>query len=139
MSFKRKRKKRTQEAAAEIPMTPMIDVVFQLLIYFIVTLKPEDIKTHLEVYRPDPDKKQEEIDTEPNLVRIAIFSDGYTINERPLSIDALAKTLTKLASYDDNQTVLIFCSSSSRHERLVMVLDRCAQAGLKNLSVMSTN
>ncbi len=128
-----------QEDAAEIPMTPMIDVVFQLLIYFLVTLKPEDIQTHLEVYRPDPDKKLKEPPQEKiDLLRIAIFYDGYTINDRPLSLEALTKALTKLASYDVNQTVLIFCSSSSQHERLVKVLDRCAQAGLKNLSVMST-
>ena len=37
-------------------MTPMIDVVFQLLIYFIVTIKPIDVVTNLDVFRPAPDK-----------------------------------------------------------------------------------
>ena len=52
--MKRKRQRKEQEAAA-LEMTPMIDVVFQLLIFFIVTLKPEDICSHLDVSRPAPD------------------------------------------------------------------------------------
>ena len=48
MSFAQKTHKRKRSAkseqAAEVPMTPMIDVVFQLLVYFIVTFEPNDLK-----------------------------------------------------------------------------------------------
>ena len=49
-------RKRPDSPAAELEMTPMIDVVFQLLIYFIVTIKPIDVVTNLDVFRPAPDK-----------------------------------------------------------------------------------
>ena len=49
-------RKRPEGAQAELEMTPMIDVVFQLLIYFIVTTKPIDVITNLDVFRPAPDK-----------------------------------------------------------------------------------
>jgi len=139
MAFKRQRKTREQEEASEIPMTPMIDVVFQLLIYFLVTMEPEDVKTHLEVLRPSPESQREKSEVPPNLVKIQIFGDGYTINDKPIGIGALADVLGRLAALDDEQTILIMCSSLSQHERLVTVLDRCAAAGLKNLSVISTN
>ena len=45
---------------AELPMTPMIDVVFQLLIYFIVTIQPVDVLANLDVFRPSPEAKQEQ-------------------------------------------------------------------------------
>jgi biopolymer transport protein ExbD len=139
MAFKRQRKSRGSEEAAEIPMTPMIDVVFQLLIYFLYTLKPEDVQTHLEVYRPSPEKQQQKSEVPPNLIKIEIFADGYMINEKSLGIDALSNVLQRLAGLDPDQTILIMCSGAAPHDRLVKVLDRCAQAGLKNLSVISTN
>ena len=42
--------KKTREDP-KLEMTPMIDVVFQLLIFFIVTLQQEDILAHLDVLR----------------------------------------------------------------------------------------
>lgn len=139
MAFKRERKSRGTDEASEIPMTPMIDVVFQLLIYFLYTLKPEDVQTHLEVYRPSPEQKRQKSEVPPNLIKIEIFADGYMINEKSVGIDALSNVLQRLASLDAEQTILIMASSLSPHDRLVKVLDRCAQAGLKNLSVISTN
>jgi len=139
MAFKRERKAREELEASEIPMTPMIDVVFQLLIYFLYTLKPEDVKTHLEVFRPSPEQKRQQSEVPPNLIKIEIFADGYMINEKPLSIDALSNVLQRLAGLDPDQTILVMCSSAAPHERLVKVLDRCAQAGLGNLSIISTN
>lgn len=139
MALKRQRKLRDEEEATEIPMTPMIDVVFQLLIYFLVTLEPEDVKTHLEVLRPSPESQKQESEVPPNLVKIQIFANGYTVNNRQLGLEGLSKVLEKLAGLDKKQTILIMCTSLSPHERLIKVLDRCDQVGLKNLSVISTN
>lgn len=139
MAFKRERKSKNQVEASEIPMTPMIDVVFQLLVYFLVTLKPEDVLTNLEVYRPTPESRRERSEVPPNLIRIEVFADGYAINERPVSINALGDTLMRLAALDPDQSIIIMVSSISQHDSLVRVLDRCAAAGMSNLSVISTN
>ena len=45
--------KRNQENPA-LDMTPMIDVVFELIIFFVVTIKQEDLYTRLNVNRPAP-------------------------------------------------------------------------------------
>ena len=135
---KRKRNKISMDNA-EIPMTPMIDVVFQLLIYFIVTMKPMDVVAHLDVFRPSPESTQEKPDTPPKMIRIAIYADGYTINDKPVTPEGLDRLIMKLASFDQNQTILIMCTALSPHEKLVKVLDLCAKSGLKNLSVISTN
>ncbi len=134
----RKRRK-SKTPPAELPMTPMIDVVFQLLVYFIVTIKPMDVFAHLDVSRPSPEAKQEKLQTPPKLIRINIFPDGYTINDRPVDVAGLDKLLGELAALDKTQTILIMCSGGSHHERLIKVLDLSAKAELKNLSVISTN
>jgi biopolymer transport protein ExbD len=134
----RKRRK-SEMPPADLPMTPMIDVVFQLLIYFLVTIKPVNVIAHLDVFRPSQELTQEKPDTPPKMIRITIFPDGMTINDRPVQLDELDTLLGKLAALDTNQTILIMCTSLSYHEDLIRVLDLCAKSRLVNLSVVSTN
>ena len=120
----------------KLDMTPMIDCVFQLLIFFLVSLKPEDIVAHLDVNRPAPDarsKPSEKLD----LIQVGVFSDGYTINDRYVSYTTLANMLNKLAALSKTQTIVIKCALESPHAKLIEVLDLCSKAGLKNLAVMS--
>ncbi len=120
-------------------MTPMIDIVFQLLIYFIVTIKPIDVFAHLDVMRPSPEKRQDKMEIPPNLLRIGVYEKSFSLNDRIMQAEDLDKALTSLASNDTSMTVMILCSSYSRHAQLVKALDLCAKAGLTNLAVISTN
>jgi len=125
--------------SADLPMTPMIDVVFQLLIFFIVTIKPIDVMAHLDVTRPSPDEKRERLEVPKNLIRIGIHFDGFSINDRAVSESGLSDLMGKLADLDPNQTILIMASAASPHEFLIKALNLCARHGLSNLSVISTN
>lgn len=115
----------------------MIDVVFQLLVFFLVTLKQEDILSHLDVSRPapDPDAKPEE--QVQDLLTIVIDNKGFALRGRRISRDRLDRQLTRLASYSKSISVIIKCTGDSPHQHLVEVLDVCAKAGLENLSVFS--
>jgi biopolymer transport protein ExbD len=132
-----RKRKRPEGAQAELEMTPMIDVVFQLLIYFIVTTKPVDVVTNLDVFRPAPDKNAPQDQKPPNLVRIGVYQDGYTVNDVPASLEALDGALAKVASIDAGQTLMITVSALSEHGQLVKALNLCAKNGLKSLSVVS--
>jgi biopolymer transport protein ExbD len=125
--------------SGDMQMTAMIDVVFQLLIYFIVTIQPVDVIAHLDVFRPSPESKQEQLQTPPKMIRIQIYPDGFTINDRAVGIPEMEKLLARLAGIDTKQTIMIMATALSRHEDLVRVLDLCAKNGLQNLSVISTN
>jgi len=135
----RKKKRRGGMPEGELPMTPMIDVVFQLLIYFLVTIHPVDVMAHLDVFRPSPDAPPKQDEKPPKMIRIVIFPDMFTINDRPVGLNELDKLLSKLASIDRNQTILINCTSLSPHKKLIQVLDLCAKSKLVNLSVVSGN
>jgi biopolymer transport protein ExbD len=134
-----RQRKRPEGAPPELSMTPMIDVVFQLLIYFIVTIKPIDVITNLDVFRPAPDKNKQPDAPEPNMVRIGVYQDGYTINETPVSLEAMDKALGRLAAIDAGQTLMITVSAVSTHGMLVQALDLCAKNGLRSLSVVSAS
>lgn len=132
------RRSRKSQESLELPMTPMIDIVFQLLIYFILTLKPMDVAAHLDVFRPSKGAPpKDNIDKPPNLIRIEVFQGAVLLNGTAVDMTDLNRILGKLAEADREQTVMIMCARDSKHNDLVQVLDRCARVGLSNLSVGS--
>lgn len=120
-------------------MTPMIDVVFQLLIYFLVTFSTPDVLAHLDISRPAPDRSQPDQRTPPKMIRVNIYEEGFSLNGRSVSAEELASIFGRLAEFSKNQTVLITCAGGSKHAALIGVLDVCAQHGLSKISVMSAN
>ncbi len=120
----------------EVSMTPMIDVVFQLLIYFLVTFSTADVLAFLDISRPAPDAEQAQSPS-ADMIRIAVRENGYAINSRDVSDDELRTLIGRLASVSTKQTVLVNCSDDSLHGRLVAVLDMCAANELTQIAVMS--
>lgn len=122
----------------ELEMTPMIDVVFQLLIFFVVTIRPMDVIATLDVSRPSPDPDApppiEKID---DMLTIMILPDRVTLQDRVYTRAGLERMLFRMAGMSKTQTVLIKCAPNSPHRTLIEVLDLCAKAGLTNLSVLS--
>ena len=131
-----KRKRRENETVA-LEMTPMIDVVFQLLIFFIVTKKEEDILSHLDVNRPAPDKPRPPEEKQDELLDIIVWEKGYVMKGRKVAIEEVERQLGKYSSISKNVSVVIKCEEKSPHSYLVKVLDICSKKGLKNLNVFS--
>ena len=117
-------------------MTPMIDVVFQLMIFFVVTIKQEDIYSKLNANRPAPNQasSSESNDTQ---IKIDIGYAGLIFNGRGVRMNELRSNLKQLSATSKNATVLIRCTMDSPHGRLVDVLDACNQYGMRNLSIFS--
>jgi biopolymer transport protein ExbD len=135
----KRKSRRTPAPEVGIEMTPMIDVVFQLLIYFIVTITPVDVAAHLDVFRPAAGRPPPEETTKPKMIQIDIYNGAITMNGASVNMDRLASTLSKLAAISTDQTVMIRCARDSKHRVLVEVLDACARTGMTNLSVASMN
>lgn len=137
----RERKQRNKGDAAKLEMTPMIDVVFQLLIFFIVTLKEQDILANLNVARPAPDPTRTPEERVDDLLTIEIGRDGWVLNGRPYTgragLDQLDRQLTRLASFSRSTSVIIKCTADSPHSFLIRVLNVLAREGMTNISVFS--
>jgi biopolymer transport protein ExbD len=132
----KKKKDRNAGGEAKLEMTPMIDVVFQLLIFFIVTLKQEDILSQLDAMRPAPDTRSSAQNADEP-VKIQIDANGLIYRGVPVSHDALAKSLATIARYNPKATIIINCLDTSKHKFLVQALDACSKNGLNNLAVFS--
>ena len=120
----------------QLEMTPMIDVVFQLLIFFIVTLKQEDILSKLTANRPAPDPNSRP-ESQPDLINITIHKGGFVFKGRPVDRDQLDRQIERIASLDPKASVLMRCTADSPHRFLVQALDICNKYKMQNLSVFS--
>jgi len=132
-----RRSKRKSGDSATLEMTPMIDVVFQLLIFFIVTLKQEDIMGHLDISRPAPDPSRVPEEQIQDLLNIIVHKDGYVLQGKRVALSELDRQLSKLAKMSGGVSVVIKCMGDSRHSYLMKLLDVCAKSRLTNISVFS--
>ncbi len=134
--MQKKKKVRIKGDEVKLEMTPMIDVVFQLLIFFIVTLKQEDILSQLEVMRPAPDPTATaENQVEP--IKIMIGITGFVYRGRPVSESELNTSIARVARYNPNATIMIQCTMNSDHRWLVKALDICSRNNMTRLAVFS--
>ena len=137
---------RRQQEDPKAEMTPMIDVVFQLMIFFIVTIKQEDIfsKLNASAPSPNPDKSQQSDEKEqPIVIQIdtAKPEDSKTVIFGPSKIrmryEDLDRNLRELSKTSTETAVHIMCPTESPHGNLVRVLDYCQKNKFNNLSILS--
>ena len=120
----------------KVEMTPMIDVVFQLLIFFVVTLKQEDILAKLMASRPAPDPNAKP-DQQPELIDITVHKHGFIFKQRAVTLEGLDRQIERYSRMSKNATVIIRCTSDSKQRYLVQAMDICSKYKMKNLSIFS--
>ncbi|MHC4605688.1 MAG: ExbD/TolR family protein [Planctomycetota bacterium] len=80
--MKRRRKKLRDEKVSQPPLTPFIDVIFQMLIYFMLTMHFKELEGKLLSQLPDKGPHQDPVlHPELNEVRIFLCSDPSAIRE----------------------------------------------------------
>lgn len=131
---KKSRRKKGDNVALE--MTPMIDVVFQLLIFFIVTLKQEDIMANLEAFRPAPDSSAT-VEEKEEPLQILIGKEGLAFNGALVNEEQLAKKLENIVKRNKDAMILIKSSGDAPHMYLVSALDICSRVGITKISIFS--
>ena len=128
---------------AELDITPLIDVVFLLLIYFMVTAslvqKEADLSFMLPVNVPTSEPIKLPIEV---LIEVSpegdIVIEGMVIGQGEQTLDALVSqlvTLKEAAEASASELIVnILPSDRALHGRIVKVMDACAAASVKNMS-----
>jgi biopolymer transport protein ExbD len=149
-----------------LPITPMLDMAFQLLTFFIFTYHPSGFEGQMELSLPTdnttaadklenvdpnlkPDKNRElEVKTDL-LVRVRTQQNGQNYGEiSDVSVEdsgnstSLGNDLKKLLQHmqdlakkvDPKQGIKVQGDSRLKWDGMVQVMDRCRQAGFKNVS-----
>jgi len=121
-----------EEEESSIDITPMLDVVFIMLIFFIVTatfIKEAGI----EVNRPDAATavKQEKANI---LVAIGPNNDIW-IDRRQIDIRSVRPTIERLHAENPQGSVVIQADKESKTDTLIQVMDAARSAGVFNVSI----
>jgi biopolymer transport protein ExbD len=129
------RKRHRSEDEAEINITPMLDIVFIMLIFFIVTTSFVKEKG-LDISRPTQAEEQQQPDPEtlPILVRINQLS-FITIDDRRVEPDAVRANLERERAQKPSAPLIIAAHPDSETNSLVRVLDAANVVGIASISV----
>ncbi len=115
-------------------MTPMIDVVFLLLCFFVTSQIFAQWEAEIDITLPTA-QTSEVPQRLPGEIIINIRADGeVVVNSRVLDGDALGAMLARLAELFPGQPVLIRADKAVAYEHVIAVLDRCRQADIWNIS-----
>jgi len=128
------RKKESKGEAPKLDMTPMIDVVFQLLIFFVVVLKQEDVLSSLSVARPAGER---EVRPELPTTTIIVGTQGFVFNGREVTLSDLDRQLARVSTFSTTAMIQVKCTKDSQHGLLVQALDLCNKHGLTGISIFS--
>ncbi len=122
----------TEEDESEINLTPMLDIVFIMLIFFIVTatfIKEAGI----EVNRPDAQTAQPQ---QRASILIAISDrNEIWINRRKIDLGSVRANVERLHAENPQGTVVIQADKESNTDTLISVMDAVRQAGVFNISI----
>ncbi len=125
-------KQKDQEEAGEIDLTPMLDVVFILLIFFIVT-SVFVTEAGIEVIKPEASTVD---DTSGDLILIAvgpagdIWIDGDQIDPRFIR----SRFELRLADAP-NSAIIIQADAGANNEQVMLILQAAREANIDNVSI----
>ena len=121
-----------QEEAEEINMTPMLDVVFILLIFFIVTASFVK-EAGIEVNRPEAATA---VKKERANILVAISDKGEIwINKRRVDVRTVQANIERLKAENPQGTVVIQADKKATTDVLIKVMDSARAAGVFDVSI----
>jgi biopolymer transport protein ExbD len=112
----------------EINLTPMLDVVFIMLIFFIVTASFVK-EAGLDVNRPDA-PQQETPPEDANIVVVIDSTDDIWIDRRLIDPRAVRANIERMYAENPDAMVIVIPNKKSTNKMLVTVMDAARQAGV---------
>jgi biopolymer transport protein ExbD len=121
----------------DINLTPLIDVVFLLLIFFMVSTT-FDRHAKLKVELPEASAKMQQQQQEEPVVLSIDAKGNYFIDDRQLvntSLDTLKIALQKTVADKKDVSLVLRADANTPHQSVVRAMDAASQLGLTRLSI----
>jgi biopolymer transport protein ExbD len=120
---------------AGFQMAPMIDIVFLLLSFFIITWQWSRNETELDVSVPTTAEGADATRTSAGEKIINIRADGTVVVDRTaLTLDELFGKMKNLAALYKNQPIRLRADSKTEYQYVIDVISTCTKAGIWNIS-----
>lgn len=133
MKFSRK-----SRPASNVNLTPLIDVVFLLLIFFMVTTTFKT-ESYLDLSLPSASATAEPVESKLNFT---LFSNGDVyLNDRRLvnsDISTVSAAIKELSDGDHSQLVVIEADGQASHQSVVSLMDAISIAGYHKVHIQTS-
>ncbi len=128
-----RKRKRDDSDEAKVDMTPMLDIVFIMLIFFIVTtsfVKESGIAVRSLEASTNASSKAKN-------VTISIDENGIIImNGRLVDVERVVANVQSFLAENNTTIAIVRAQQATPHGLVVEVIDKAKQAGIENVSVM---
>jgi biopolymer transport protein ExbD len=121
-----------EEDEAEVNLTPMLDVVFIMLIFFIVTASFVK-ESGIDINRPDAATAT--VKERGNILVAITDTNQVWIDRRQVDIRSVRANIERLHAENPQGAVVIQADKDSKNGLLVQVMDAARQAGVFNVSI----
>lgn len=130
------RKTRREAEEAAIDLTPMLDVVFIMLIFFIVTTSFVK-EAGIDVNRP----KASKADQKPKAtIFVAVRANGEVwLDKRAVDVERVGATIEKLLAESPTDSVIVQADKEAKHGVVVSVMDQIKLAGIDKIVIAAEN
>jgi len=129
MNFKRREKE-----GIDLNLTPLIDVVFILLIFFMVTTT-FDKETQLKIELPQASGEQKHAE---KAIEVSIdAASHFYVNQQELvnnNLETIKKVLKQAAGDQQSPIIMINADGQAAHQAVIKILDAASQLGFVNIT-----
>lgn len=127
---------REKKHNVEVNLTPLIDVVFLLLIFFMVSTSfTRETQIELELPKANVEPLEIKIDS----LEISIDKEGrYFVNKKALvnkSIDTLKRAISTVLENNPDISVILSADANTPYQSVVTAMDATSQLGISNLKM----
>lgn len=123
-----------------LEMTSMIDIVFLLMIFFLVASKLDEADRSIDVVLPQASAAKP-LTSRPREFVVNIDREGnYFAGARPVRLEDLQDLLRQAATDNpQRQAVIVRADENTLHKFVVAAMDACVQAGIEDYQVQSAS
>jgi biopolymer transport protein ExbD len=128
--------KRQQREEVTVNLTPLIDIVFLLLIFFMVSTTFTQ-ESHLSIDLPEAAANDQRVP--PASIEVVVSTAGdYSVNDQPLvnqQLETLKRAIFKGLDGRKTAPLIITADANATHASVVRAMDAAGQLGLINISI----
>lgn len=121
-----------------VNLTPMIDIVFQMIIFFVFTLDLEREKFDKEIDVPYAENAPEIKEFEPATIYPQVLENGNIKIGNAIASPVVFRGMVRQAvqRYGQEVPVMIYGAANARHEHIRRVMDICSEEGLYKINII---
>jgi len=118
----------------DVPLTPLIDIVFLILIFFMTISTFTQLESELNINVPKAMESKKASRTPGEIIINVTEKGAIIVNQQKLNYQELTMMLKKISNLFPDQPVIVRADENSYHKYVINVLDACASADIWNIS-----